>query len=570
MALRSFLSACFRKLSGIFSKLSSDLGSIFFKSPCSPWQPWGVFLLISFLSRFPYFFHGDIDWDESTFILLGQSVLDGHLPYTDVLDVKPPLLWYGFAALIFLGGKTFLGVRTLGTIVVTTIAYFSYRVAEHLWGSKTAWIAGFSWIVLISLAAGGQAVISEHLALLFLGASFMILVIYPQGLISFFSAGVLMAMAVLIRLNLAYTAVCVGLYFLIRIFTQNDRYSVEPLSIQRKKRGLELLAFSLGGFSILVIIILPYVLTQNLPLFYTGFIRASLSYTEQHSILVVLWSQFQKVIFLRLSVAAIVLSVLIFWALGVHGRWVWQHRQVLNSVQNPTQLHFYSLIAVFILSIQLSILRTGVFYSHYNIQFLFFISLLVAKPIEQIVDRSETSSKSLTKWLNSYLNFSLICVLLKYLFEYSFILSLWINNGTPFYGASFYIAKVIQEQQLEGDPLWIQTNHLAYWLTDSPPVTPGVVHPSIIHKPFLLKAWYGEQASTLTELQKIIDRQPALIVSDGAIETYFQSNPEAQILLDTFMDQNYQLLNYRYRDLRFYRHQPHQTSIPSIDWASIH
>ena len=557
MALRSFLSACFRKLSRIFSKLSSDLGSVLCKSPGSPWQPWGVFLLISFLSRFPYFFHGDIDWDESTFILLGQSVLDGHLPYTDVLDVKPPLLWYGFAALIFLGGKTFLGVRTLGTIVVTTIAYFSYRVAGHLWGSKTAWIASLSWIILISLAAGGQAVISEHLALLFLGASFTILVIYPQGLISFFSAGILMVMAVLIRLNLAYTVVCLGLYFLIRIFTQNDRHSGEFLSLQRKKRGLEFLAFSLGGFSILVMIILPYVLTQNLSLFYTGFIRASLSYTEQHSILAVLWLQFQKVIFLRLSVAAIVLSVLIFWALGVHGRWVWQHRQALNPAQNPTQLHFYSLIAVFILSIQLSILRTGVFYSHYNIQFLFFISLLVAKPIEQIIDRSVTASKSkpLPQWLNPYFKFSLGCVLLHHLLQYGLILSLLINKGTPFYGASFYITNVIQEQQLEGAPLWIQTNHLAYWLTDSPPVTPAVVHPSNINKPFLLQAWYGDQASSLTELQKIIDRQPALMVSDGAIETYFQSNPEAQILLDTFIDQQYQLLNYSYRDLRFYRHQ---------------
>jgi len=563
MDLRSFLNSFPSKLSSVFSDLSLGLRSVLWNSPHSPWKPWGVFLVISFLSRFPYFFHGDIDWDESTFILFGQSVLDGHLPYTDILDVKPPLLWYGFAILIFLGGKTFLGIRILGTIVVTTIAYFSYRVARHLWNESTAWIAGISWIVLISLAAGGQAVISEHLALFFLGAGFTILVIYPQGFISFFSVGILVTMATFVRLNLAYTEVCLGVYFLIRIFIQNDRkvdqnfniqkISIQKINIQKRKRILEFFAFNFGALSILFLIILPYVLTQNLPLLYTGLIRASLSYTEQHSVLSVLWSQFQKVIFLRPSVAAIVLSVVIFWALGVHGRWLWQHRQILNQ----KQLHFYTLITILILSIELSIIRTGAFYSHYTIQFLFFISLLIAKPIEQIIQYSVTSAKSkpLPNWLNPYLNFSLICVLLKYLFEYSFILSLWINTGTPFYGASFYIAKVIQAEQVQGKPLWIQTNHLAYWLTDSPPVTPAVVHPSNINKPFLLKAWYGEQASSLTELQKIIDRQPTLIISNGAVETYFNNNPEAQVLLNQVIHDDYQRLTYEYRDLRFYRHK---------------
>jgi hypothetical protein len=510
-------------------------------------------VLISLLSRFPYFFHGDIDWDESTFILLGQSVLDGHLPYTDVLDVKPPLLWYGFAMLIVLGGKTFVGIRTLGSIVVATIAYFSYRIAGYLWGSQTGWISGISWIILISLAAGGQAILSEHLALLFLGASFTILVIYSQEFISFFSAGILVAMATLVRLNLAYTWVCLGLYFLIKVFTKNNCDSKQKLYLKTRNKSIKCIAFIVGGLTTLSIMILPYVLTKNLFSLYTGFIRASLSYTEQNSTSSVLWSQFQKVIFLNPSVAAIVLSVLIFWALGVHGNSVLQHRKTLNT----SQLDFYTLIAVFILSIEVSIIRTGVFYSHYNIQFLFFISLLIAKPIEQIIHCSVSFSKTslLFKWLKPYLKFSLGCILLHYLLQYGLILTLLINKGTPFYGASFYITKVIQEQQVQGEPLWIQTNHLAYWLTDSQPVISSVVHPSNINKPFLLKAWYGEKASSLTELQKIIDRKPTLIVSNGAIETYFINNPETQSYLDNFIRKDYCKLNYNYRDLRFYRHK---------------
>lgn len=534
MILRSFWSSFSNRFFNFFSHLPLDFahGSL--------WKPWIVFLLLSFISRFPYFFHSDIDWDESTFILLGQSVLDGHLPYTDVLDVKPPFLWYGFAVFIFLGGKTFLGVRTLGTIVVATIAYFSYRISKHQWDQRTGWIAGISWIILISLASGGQAVLSEHLALLFLGAGFTLLILYPQGLITFFAVGLLIAMSALVRLNLAYTEFFLGVYLFIRIFITPQR---KP---QCKQQSLEFIAFCVGGSIVLVLLILPYVLTQNIPLLYTGFIRASLSYTNQNSILSVLWSQFQKVIFLRPSVAAIVLSVVIFWALGVQGRWVWNHRRRLTE----TQRYFYTLVAIFILSIEFSILRTGAFYSHYTIQFLFFISFLMAKPLEQVISDRLTS----TKKLKHYLNISLGCVVLHYLLQYGLILSLWITEGSPFYGASFYIEKVIEEQQVQGKSLWIQTNHLAYWLTNSPPATPAIVHPSNFSKPFLLKAWYGQNASSLTELEKIIDRQPALIVSNGPLETYLRDTPKAQLRLNTVVNEDYQRLDYQYRELRFYRH----------------
>lgn len=46
--------------------------------------------------RLPFFFTTVINWDESTFIIMGQSILDGHLPYTVLWDNKPPLLFVFF------------------------------------------------------------------------------------------------------------------------------------------------------------------------------------------------------------------------------------------------------------------------------------------------------------------------------------------------------------------------------------------------------------------------------------------------------------------------------------------
>ncbi|MGA1411765.1 MAG: hypothetical protein ACO37W_18775 [Prochlorotrichaceae cyanobacterium] len=161
----------------------------------------------------------------------------------------------------------------------------------------------------------------------------------------------------------------------------------------------------------------------------------------------------------------------------------------------------------------------------------------------------------------AYVLLSLAIVVCSHLLQYGLITSLWLQQGTPFYGHSFDIANVIRAEHLQGQPLWLQTNHLAYWLTDSPPITPAVAHPSNITKPLLLQAWYGKNASSLTELEKIVNRHPALIVSNeqkGGISTYFRSSPEAQVLLEATIRQDYQVLDYPYPELKFYRHNSHR------------
>jgi len=48
------------------------------------------YLALSMLLRLPFSFVSVIDWDESTFIIMGQEILDGHLPYTRLWDFKLP------------------------------------------------------------------------------------------------------------------------------------------------------------------------------------------------------------------------------------------------------------------------------------------------------------------------------------------------------------------------------------------------------------------------------------------------------------------------------------------------
>ena len=49
-----------------------------------------TFLIVTtvVLSRLPFVAEYVIDWDESTFILMAQSLLNGHLPFTELWDLK--------------------------------------------------------------------------------------------------------------------------------------------------------------------------------------------------------------------------------------------------------------------------------------------------------------------------------------------------------------------------------------------------------------------------------------------------------------------------------------------------
>jgi len=73
-----------------------------------------IFFLAALLIRLPFFFRDYIDRDESTFILMGQSWADGHLPYTQLWDLKPPLVFLFFTIVIKVFGESCIAICLLG------------------------------------------------------------------------------------------------------------------------------------------------------------------------------------------------------------------------------------------------------------------------------------------------------------------------------------------------------------------------------------------------------------------------------------------------------------------------
>ncbi len=226
-------------------------------------------LLLSTIVRLPFFFPAVIGWDESTFILMGQSVLDGHLPYTNLWDIKPPLAFVFYAFFIALLGKSIISVRIAGTLCVASVSFCTYLVGKTLWNSLVGVISATLFVVLASLLPAGQATMTEHVALVPLVGALSLLVTRKTTLSTLFFSGILMAIASLIRLNLAYVTVIIGLFALFIKPPQSNN------SILQRR-----LAYAAGSCLVILLTYVPYAVTGYQQVWFSSFILAPLNYAN--------------------------------------------------------------------------------------------------------------------------------------------------------------------------------------------------------------------------------------------------------------------------------------------------
>ncbi len=167
-----------------------------------------VLAAITVLVRLPFFFHDVIDPDESTFILMGQDIVDGNLPYDKQWDLKPPLLFYSFAATIAVFGKSIPAIRLAGLLCVLAASSLIFLCAEKLRGPRTGFIAAFLFIVTSTFSEAGAGTVSEIVAVVPLAAAMLVLLKEQVRARDFFLAGFFISLACLVRLNLGYLAPC--------------------------------------------------------------------------------------------------------------------------------------------------------------------------------------------------------------------------------------------------------------------------------------------------------------------------------------------------------------------------
>lgn len=124
----------------------------------SPFQlpgPWPVVLglvLTGILLLFLRWHLLDIplERDESAYAYLGKKILEGQIPYRDVYEMKPPLLFYSYAALVAIFGYSQEGLHWAALFLTFWNAVWVMAIGMRLLGRFYGFLAGICYVLLTS------------------------------------------------------------------------------------------------------------------------------------------------------------------------------------------------------------------------------------------------------------------------------------------------------------------------------------------------------------------------------------------------------------------------------------
>ncbi len=460
-----------------------------------------VFLILSLVTlfiRLPFFFRDYIDRDESTFILLGQSWVDGNLPYSVLWDLKPPLTFAFFALIISIFGKSFIAIRLFGALLVIVTAFFTYKIGLRISTKKVSFWASLLCVALLSLFGSVQGVMSEHICMAFFIPALYLIATKTNGY-WFLIAGGLMGICLMTKLNMAYPALILGLYLCYSLLKDKKTNSLWKVFM-----------YLLGILIIISLTILPYYLKGESLLWWNSVIMAPLEYIEA-----------RRYSITKLAPSFILIGSLIFLA--------W--KKEIISFKNKTTL----LLVLSITGVMLSFLKGGRINGHYLIQVYPMLALIFVLLVKHYIT---IYRPKIPKALFLLL---LLAPVESYL-EYINIIKNKLEQGTFYNGEGFSIPRYIMENNLETKNIFFLGYHIGYWPLDKLPPSKAATHPSNIYRDELYPFYNTSRKNSMDELRYIMEElQPKTIVIRKNKRIFDKKEIEENEYIEAYLKKHYKV-----------------------------
>ena len=174
----------------------------------------GYFVLAVFL-RFFSFFPSVINHDESTYILIGQQLLEGDIYFVDAVDTKPIGIFLIYACFQWLVGNSIFLMRLLVTLIIvaTAVGLFKFGL-KALKSWEVGFASGIIYIFFISIwTFYGVSPNCEQIFVLFTVCALW-LIWDENALWRFGLAGLLLGMGFIIKYVVLLDGVAIGLFLL--------------------------------------------------------------------------------------------------------------------------------------------------------------------------------------------------------------------------------------------------------------------------------------------------------------------------------------------------------------------
>ena len=262
--------------------------------------------------------------------------------------MKPPLVFWWFGAVIGLFGKSIPAIRFGGFLWLVLSAYFLYRAAFLATSQRLG--ALFAAIILVVASSTyAEHISTEHLALLPLTGAILVLSNREMNWRSVFLGGVLLGIACLFRLNLAYLSILVGAF----LCSQMPVHPWKVFLLRSTERGFW---FSIGILFPFVFSFLPDFLMGRSDL-WIGVFEAARGYSEGQV-------SFTNVTKTLIGSSDSVMGATMWVAAVIGAATVWRRWNYLSSAHRFNWL----LYGTFVIGSFLSIVLTGPSFAHYFVQ----------------------------------------------------------------------------------------------------------------------------------------------------------------------------------------------------------
>lgn len=436
-------------------------------------------LALSFLFRLPSFPFSVVDWDESTFAIMGDSLLRGHLPYTELTDNKPPLIFLLFAALQATFGKSLLAIRVAATVLTALTAWLCALTARRAFGlGPWSLLAIVPVVVLASVKPGTGALMSEHLAMLPIAVALYLLTAERWRPGRAFALGLCAALAVLTRTNLAYPALLLGFGALL-------------LPPDAGVRRLSVVA-AFGAGALLPLLVLLIVYRDALDVLYQATVAGPLAYSGGARLFTAAWFRSAGALLARCLQPSMAFLSIGFAAGAAYALARAQGRRMT------------AVLVAGWLGTLAGIAAGGWLFEHYLIQLLPFMAPLFAVALSPLARARRSAlvlaSVALCVWWGALLARPYLHHLRRWQAGKGF------RDDPP-----ARLVAHLEREGARGKTLFIADAHIAYWLLDAE-VPTRVVHPSNLGRPAMMRAVFGPQWTAAAEINAIFAREPAFVV----------------------------------------------------------
>ena len=464
----------------------------------------GVFLLLSaiaFFVRFPFFFRDYIDRDESTFILMGQSWVDGFLPYTQLWDLKPPITYLFFAMLISIFGKSFIAIRIAGTLLVIITAFFTYKITLTVYNSKKIGLwAAIGTVALLSMFGSLQGVMSEHICMAFFMPGLYFYITAQKGY-TYVIAGILFGLALMVKINMAYAVLFLGVYLLYTAFRQG-------LFLKGITNSL---GFGFGVIGVIIATLIPYYLEDQSLLWWNSVVLAPIEYTGA-----------RRYSLLKMAPICIITLGFLWWS--------WK-KNILDFKQKQIQI-----LSLVIIGVVFSFVQGGRVNGHYLVQL---------HPVSLVFIAIAISKIRIPKRIN-YAPYALLLMLLlpteAYIEYVSIVKNKWVKNSF-FNGEGITVpAYLLESRQDPADTMFFEYR-IGNWLLDTQPPTKAATHPSNICRDEAFKFYENPRATSMEELRYIMEElQPKTVVTRANRLVFDKDEIEENHYINAYLETHYQRL----------------------------